>query len=517
MQEESRTANPATRMWHRLKQVRWSSWGRFSGLALLVVGVLAWVPVDWPRVAARLWNLLASWGVFTLPALVALGGAGTLAASTVPTWSSRARRRQHTEQRPPVRPLRWWWVVLIALVIAAVAGWALWWLMGLAEQSLPKDEPQARIDAVRTALTLGAGLVGVVALVLTSRKQWLAEHTQRHTESTTAEQQAIELYTAAAEQLASDKAPVRLAGLYALSRLGQHNPTYRQTIVDLWCAYLRMPDPSAIASAEESVTGVRQEGEAQPLLLDLAPALAEAAGLSLDGVEQQRQEHQVRRTAQRLLSQHLRPEFDTNGRPTNRDFWSGDEGTGLDLDLAGATLNNWNLGRCWVGHADFTDAHFHGTARFEEVQFHASVEFNGAHFHDHTWFQRARFHMSAWFGETQFHRSVDFLEAQYHGLAWFSEAQFHNRATFQKAQFHSGAEFDEAKFHGGTGFGGAWARRDLEIPFESTWPAGWTVREANPGDDRGGRWDKFIREEGTAAAGRAGSTPSTSPEGTVYE
>src|SRR5262249_33582048 len=50
-----------------------------------------------------------------------------------------------------------------------------------------------------------------------------------------------ELYTKAVEQLGSDKAPVRLGGLYALERLAQDNSAHRQTIVNVICAYLRMP------------------------------------------------------------------------------------------------------------------------------------------------------------------------------------------------------------------------------------------------------------------------------------
>ncbi|MDP9866447.1 hypothetical protein J2S55_005713 [Streptosporangium brasiliense] len=34
---------------------------------------------------------------------------------------------------------------------------------------------------------------------------------------------------------------MRLAGLYALERLAQDNPGHRQTIVNVICAYLRMP------------------------------------------------------------------------------------------------------------------------------------------------------------------------------------------------------------------------------------------------------------------------------------
>ncbi|MEU9019811.1 hypothetical protein [Actinomadura sp. NPDC048394] len=71
---------------------------------------------------------------------------------------------------------------------------------------------------------------------------------QRHQEIATAlsdydagERRMTDLYTKAADQLGSGKAPVRLAGLYALERLAQDTPGHRQTTVNLICAYLRMP------------------------------------------------------------------------------------------------------------------------------------------------------------------------------------------------------------------------------------------------------------------------------------
>jgi hypothetical protein len=56
-----------------------------------------------------------------------------------------------------------------------------------------------------------------------------------------AEQRITELYTRAVDQLGNEKAPVRLAALHALERVAQKNPEQRQTIVNVICAYLRMP------------------------------------------------------------------------------------------------------------------------------------------------------------------------------------------------------------------------------------------------------------------------------------
>jgi len=61
-----------------------------------------------------------------------------------------------------------------------------------------------------------------------------------------------DLYGKAVDQLGSDKAPVQLGGLYALERLAQDNPSHRKTVVDVICAYLRMP----YAPARRSLRGL---------------------------------------------------------------------------------------------------------------------------------------------------------------------------------------------------------------------------------------------------------------------
>lgn len=110
------------------------------------------------------------------------------------------------------------------------------------------ERGRAELDVVRTAGTLVVGIGGFIALLLTARRQRYTELTLEHqrdvaaaTERDAREQRITELYTKAADQLGSDKAPVRLAGLHALERLAQITPDQRQTIVDVICAYLRMP------------------------------------------------------------------------------------------------------------------------------------------------------------------------------------------------------------------------------------------------------------------------------------
>ena len=133
---------------------------------------------------------------------------------------------------------------MTAVAVAVVTGGLLWLFLAWSG----KPDAPVRIDAVKTAFGVGAGAGGVFALWLATRRQrtmelQLAETTRVAgvTERDLEERRVTELYTKAVEQLGSDKAPVRLGGFYALERLGQDNPKQRQTIVNVLCAYLRMP------------------------------------------------------------------------------------------------------------------------------------------------------------------------------------------------------------------------------------------------------------------------------------
>ncbi len=155
------------------------------------------------------------------------------------------------------------------------------------------------------------------------RSSWLAAgKAQRDTRDDAAARRITELYTKAAEQLGSDKAPVRLAGLYALERLAQDNPAQRQTIVNVLCAYLRMPyEP--IEPPPGEVGSVNQGTDAGQPVDDLE--LMDTAH-----VRQRLEEQQVRKTAQNVLLAHLLPAADEHGVPTHPHYWEDIE---LDLNV----------------------------------------------------------------------------------------------------------------------------------------------------------------------------------------
>ena len=341
--------------------------------------------------------------------------------------------------RPKWRPISFWpWTLAAAAAVVIVAVGVTMWLYAIAGGAKPgTDRANARLDAVRTGLAAGAGAGAAVGLMLAFRRQHHQEIATDLTDRDASERRITELYTKAVEQLGSDKAPVRLGGLYALERLAQDNPAHRQTIVNVICAYLRMPfSPPAPAGKPEL------EAEATNV-----PAAETEANTAAPGDTWQ-QERQVRLTAQRILAEHLRAK-DRRSTPPNPRFWPG-----ISLDLTGATLIDFSFGEGVVADAWFGGATFTGTASFPETTF------------DYAWFTGATFSSHAWFGEATFYHAefqaatftghADFSAATIgEGDARFNGASFGDEAIFHGAAFGGNAEFQAATFTGHADFSAA--------------------------------------------------------------
>ncbi|WP_139233067.1 pentapeptide repeat-containing protein [Micromonospora sediminimaris] len=392
---------------------------------------------------------------------------------------------------PPDERLRVmpWWLVLIGLLLAALLGWwVLYWLLGEADRAAaPDTRATLRIDAIRTGLTVVAGTGGGLALLLAARRQWISERAQRHQEVVAAADQAhrdrvqahaeavaeagqrhqehqaeaaahdaaerrlTELYTRAVELLGNDNAAVRLGGLHALERLGQDNPAQRTTIVGVLCAYLRMPSPDDAREAE------------------------------------------VRRSAQRMLTRHLRADGDV--------FWPG-----MRLDLTGARLDDFDATGCALDDADLTDATCTGTTRFTGATLRgrlalaatfedlvldgvtgdakimlddatvsgrltveraeigklscrratiAAASLRATSVRRTAKFDHARFTEGASFREAAFHSSVSMEHATFTGQADFRQARFADLALFRWTEFGGDVWFTDVDFDGPANFGRA--------------------------------------------------------------
>ncbi|WP_051552902.1 pentapeptide repeat-containing protein [Amycolatopsis keratiniphila] len=362
------------------------------------------------------------------------------------TWKPLLPQGGTPIARPVLEPIAWWKILLgfmLGLLLAASATIAM--LLFTTPGLSGKDLASARLDAIKVGLSIGIGLGGAFGLYLALRRQRATEadldnreralELQEQVAQTTAEDAAArrvtELYTKASEQLGSDKAPVRLGGLYAFERLAQENPDrphLRQTVVNVICAYLRMPftlpgDPPTDDECDRQTLNA--------LLQDHKERV---------------QEREVRLAAQRILATHLRP----GSRSDNPDvsFWPD-----IDLDLTGATLIEWKLTNCHVAQARFDKATFAGPARFDITTFDRDARFSDATFTATANFVAAVFHSVAWFDHTTFGHNAKFDGASFQGeTAVFDTATFDKDASFIGTTFASGPTFAGATFTRSTQF-----------------------------------------------------------------
>ncbi len=365
-------------------------------------------------------------------------------------------------------PTTMWWTAAVIAALTAGAVVALWWpaTRGLNGAELVT----ARLDALKIGLSIGVGSGGVIALYLAWRRQHSTEadldnreRALAHQQHDAAERRLTELYLKAVEQLGSAQAAVRHGGLYALERVAQDNPSQRQTVVDVICAYLRSP-----FTPPPDIGRTRPLGVQRPLLrsADVRRATPPPPGAG-HAQEDRRQEREVRLTAQRILHRHLQPGDDPDHPRDN--FWAD-----IDLDLTGATLIDFALTSCRVATTAFKQATFSGGTWLSGTTFNGDAEFGGVKFADGalfdgttftgdarfdeaafthvTWFSGATFTGAASFKGTTFTHVAWFDEAMLAGGAWFEGATFTGDARFDKAAFTRGARFDGTTFSGGASF-----------------------------------------------------------------
>lgn len=254
------------------------------------------------------------------------------------------------------RTIFWWSVGLAAAATVAVT--LLWVFLGDGGQVSAR-----RLDALRTAASLVIGAGGAAALLLAARRQRYVELDLEQKDHDANQRRVTELYGKAADQLGSDKAPVRLAGVYALERLAQDEPRHRQTVVNLMCAYLRMPyTPPADTSDEVAA-----------------------------------QEQLVRMTVQDVLEAHLQP-----AHPDR--FWPD-----IDLVLSSTTLEYFWFRNCRARSANFRHTTFREVAAFRDSEFTEKSDFHRARFAGSADLRRTAFGpRKANFRNSTFDGDVDF-------------------------------------------------------------------------------------------------------------
>ncbi len=251
--------------------------------------------------------------------------------------------------------MRWLFAVVMAALVTAATAVLLVALKAPA------------VEIVKTAGVAGGAVVALYALWLNDRKHLLES-----------DKVADERFARSVEMLGNEADQVRVGAMHSLVWLADSTPRYKQTVLDVLCAYLRRPfhHPSWDENGADPDT----------VLVQNVP------------VEVQ-QEQQVRRTAQRLIRDVL--------------SW-GDKGKKeyFDLDLTGAALEYFQLDGRRVNRFIARRAQFYGITQFPRLDVTSTTLFSGATFHGRLDMRGSNFEGGIAFTEATFKGEADFRAAK---------------------------------------------------------------------------------------------------------
>ena len=361
-------------------------------------------------------------------------------------------------------PLFYCWLGAIAIF-----GGALAFLLPIALNSGFGKDDDGRVLRQLILYTTG-GVLGVITLGETHRKnnQEKEKNENDHTRQVYAERRSR--YTKAVEQLANEKAAVRLGGIYTLVGLVDEwltddtlNPIERQkegqVIINNLCSYIRSPFPLAEKIDEYKAYKKLEElkkKESENLLKNVEQfelkALVERFTNSQDYKEPEditadyvtfHEEQDVRRTIFVEMSKRSST-FTKNDKgeiiETVPGIWSD-----FDFDFSRAPIF-YPLSSLTIEKGNFSSAKFYSNANFSWAAFTQNADFSWAAFTQNAHFSRAAFTQTADFYEAAFTQYADFIGATFTQTANFIGATFTQYADFSWATFTQYAEFSGAAF-----------------------------------------------------------------------
>ena len=326
-----------------------------------------------------------------------------------------------------VRKLKWLRTFYAWIGALAILGgtWAFFLPVAISSGFTKNDDgPTLRQLLIYTT----GGILGVITLGETRRK-----NDQEHIRQVHAERRSR--YATAIEQLADEKAPIRLGGVYTLVKLidewladektlpnEEERREEGQVIVNSLCAYIRSPfDLASRAKVlSQDQTPENYEGRDQQFTKDPARF---------------REEKELRLTILSEIKKRL-----TGGIRIHKD--------GAQEILKGLWSDfNYDFSNTVFFYpVSFSNSYFGASSNFSRVKFTKDADFSGVKFTGYADFSEAEFTRSNFY-KAKFTQNADFYKAKFTGYANFTEAEF-TRSNFYKAKFTGYANFTGAKFTG---------------------------------------------------------------------
>ena len=316
--------------------------------------------------------------------------------------------------KPSKRTESWWsknWFYITLVLVAVIGGGCAFTLPYYFQRE------GDNIWSLRQAILAATGGVLAILTLWENRRKNIQEkekNDQDHTRQVHAERRSR--YAKAIEQLADEKAPIRLGGIYTLVKLvdewladektlpnGEERREEGQVIINSLCAYIRSPFdlvPKAEVLSQDK-TPENYEGGDQQFVKDQARF---------------REEQEIRHIILSEIKKRL----------------NGDKVKNKEI-----TPGTWSY-----FEYNFSDAHFFYAVNFNNSYFDASLNFLGATFTGYASFSGTTFTQDAEFRLATFTRRTDFSGAT------FTQVIF-SGATFAWTDFY-GATFTHAFFIGVT-------------------------------------------------------------------
>ena len=323
---------------------------------------------------------------------------------------------------PSKRTESWWsknWFYITLVLVAVIGGGCAF--------TLPYHFQREgdNIWSLRQAILAATGGVLAILTLWENRRKNIQEkekNDQDHTRQVHAERRSR--YAKAVEQLADEKAPIRLGGVYTLVKLidewladektlpnEEERREEGQVIVNSLCAYIRSPfDLASRAKVlSQDQTPENYEGRDQQFTKDPARF---------------REEKELRLTILSEIKKRL-----TGGIRIHKD------GSQEILKGLWSDFNYDFSNTVFFYPVSFSNSYFGASSNFSRVKFTKDADFSGV-----------KFTKGADFSEAEFTRS-NFSGVKFTKGADFSEAEF-TRSNFSGAKFTKGADFSEAEFTG---------------------------------------------------------------------
>jgi uncharacterized protein YjbI with pentapeptide repeats len=150
--------------------------------------------------------------------------------------------------------------VVVALTVAGGSLAAALGELGLLSRDQLRNNSPVVVDLVKLAFALVGGIGATIGLVLAFRRHlmaenvdtWERERVDREVRREAREETRLlnERFGAAATQLASDQAGLRIAGVYSMTQLADDWEEGRQQCIDVLCAHIRRGRPPADADPQ---------------------------------------------------------------------------------------------------------------------------------------------------------------------------------------------------------------------------------------------------------------------------